>query len=90
MRVSWDYVRQNTTKKVPSTPLPEPKGDELPEAMQEEAENGENELNGGETRMTAKKELKSGKDTQGKSRLSLVPPGIIESVKKIKEDKKSE
>lgn len=87
MRVSWDFVRQHTTKKMSSTPLPEPKGCTLPENLRgpikihgrgEEAEKKKLD------QMAEVDETKPGKDTTGKPRLSLVPPGIIEAVGEVR------
>lgn len=86
MRVSWDFVRQHTTKKMPSTPLPEPKGGELPESLRNRVPiNGR----GAQPKRTEgvqlhPKKLKPGKDTTDKPRLSLVPPGIIEAVGEVR------
>ena len=86
MHVSWDFVRQHTTKKMPSTPLPEPKGGELPENLRNRVP-----ITGRGTQpkrtegvQLLPKKLKHGKDTTDKARLSLVPPGIIEAVGEVR------
>ena len=86
MCVSWDFVRQHTTKKTPSTPLPEPKGCTLPENLR-----GPIKIHGRGAEAEKKKldqmaedPIKPGKDTTDKPRLSLVPPGIIEAVGEVR------
>ena len=80
----------------PQAPLPEPKGDTLPEALkgtrkiqgrgQSSPDSGNTGSDQGakkepEVEKVPKKKLKyPGKDAAGKNRLSLVPPGIIEAV----------
>lgn len=84
--VKRDYVLQYTTKKMPATPLPEPKGGELPESLRNRVPiNGR----GAQPKRTEgvqlhPKKLKPGKDTTDKPRLSLVPPGIIEAVGEVR------
>lgn len=88
MHVKRDYVLKhtisNSTSKNP--PLPEPKGCALPENLR-----GPIKIHGRGAEAEKKKLdlmaedlIKPGKDTMGKARLSLVPPGIIEAVGEVR------
>lgn len=93
--VSIGFVAKNTTRKFAKDPLPEPKGCALPESLRERVPiNGrglDNEQGRTIERVTVRQGSESslpksyyGKDTDGKIRMSLVPPGIIEAVGEVR------
>lgn len=86
--VKRDYVLKHTISNITSKnpPLPEPKGCALPENLRgpikihgRGAEAEKKTLD-----QMAEDLIKPGKDTTGKPRLSLVPPGIIEAVGEVR------
>lgn len=88
MHVKRDYVLKHTISNITSKnpPLPEPKGCTLPKYL-----HGPIKIHGRGAEAEKKKLdlmaedlIKPGKDTMGKARLSLVPPGIIEAVGEVR------